>query len=430
MLKVLLMLRRFLYELLSDLLFPVMLFYIVWRLIKHPEYKKRMGEWFGRYSYSLKNTIWIHAVSGGEVITIKPIVERFLIDYPHRPILITTTTITGAKQVDRLFGDRVHHAFLPMDLYGCVKKFLETMQPSIAIFVETEIWPALLFACEKRNIPTFLVNARLSEKSFKRYHLVKWLIQDALQSFKQIAVQTEVEAERFHQLGMPYSKMTVTGSLKFDVTRDAGLFADAAILREQLGRDRFIWCAASTHPGEEQIVLSAHKIILKQLPSALLILVPKRPDRFKEVATLVKRSFAMATRSQHELPCESTQVYLGDTLGELVLLYAASDAAFVGGSLVPHGGHNLLEPASVKCPVISGRYLQNFQAISQLLVDAKGLILVDDAKSLADAVLSLQANKAIANAQQESAHAVYAANRGALQKQYALLQQSLLLDYI
>ena len=425
MLKFLLALKRFLYELLADLLFPVMLFHIAWRMMKNPEYKKRVGEWFGRYFYTLNNTIWIHAVSGGEVITIQPMVEQLLKDYPHRPILITTTTITGAKQVERLFANRVHHAFLSIDLQFSVKTFLAAMQPRAAIFVETEIWPTLLCACEKNGINTFLINARLSEKSFKRYRLVKWLIEEALQSFKHIAVQTEVEAERFHQLGVRYQQMTVTGSLKFDVMREDRLFTDAAALREQLGRDRFVWCAASTHPGEEKMVLAAHELVLKHIPSALLILVPKRPDRFKEVQVLVERSFRMVSRRQHELPAHHTEVYFGDTLGELVLLYAASDVAFVGGSLVPHGGHNLLEPASVNCPIISGRYLQNFHVISQLLTAAKGLILVDDAASLADALLSLQANPQGARAQAQRAHRVYAANRGALQKQYAILRQYL-----
>jgi len=409
---------QFLYQ---CLLLPVVLLQLSLRMLRYPQYRKRFAERFGCYSFSLPHCIWVHAVSGGEVITIRPIIEKLLASSSY-PILITTMTPTGAQQIERLFGNKVHHVYLPYDFTICVKTFLRMFKPKIAIIVETEIWPILLAECSKQSIPTVLLNARLSEKSFQRYQKVDFLMRSTIQSFTHIAVQTQIEADRFHQLGMPHEKMTVTGSLKFDVERGEELFLAAKTLRAQLGEDRLIWCAASLHKGEEDIVLKAHALILQQVPNALLILVPKHPERFSLVAQLVRQQFNTALRSKGDLPNDNTRVYLGDTLGELVLFYAASDVAFVGGSLIPQGGHNLLEPASVKRPILSGPHLHNFLAISQWLQDANALMKVYDEKTLADAVLYLHAHPDEAIIQGERAERVCLSHRGAFSKQYALLQ--------
>lgn len=414
--------REFLKSLLTELLFPVFLLALGWRCMRYPAYQKKWAERLGAYPFSLKRSIWIHAVSGGEVITIKPIIEQCLLDYPSHPVLITTTTPTGMKQIERLFDNRVHAAFLPYDQQFCVSSFLKKMDPKIGIFVETEIWPTLLHQCQKKSIPTFLVNARLSEKSFKRYHMVKWLLQDSFKSLAHITVQTQIEADRFHQLGVPLNCMTVTGSLKFDVERSPALFNEAVSLRSKLGQERFVWIAASTHRGEEEIILAAHELILKRINNALLVLVPKHPDRFSEVATLAAKKGKIAQRSKKELPNDNVSIYLGDTLGELVLLYAASDVAFVGGSLIEHGGHNLLEPASVKRPILSGRHLFNFQAISDWLLEAKALTLVDDACTLAAAVIKLATEPGEREEKGKCAEKVCATHKGSFQKQYAILK--------
>lgn len=425
------MLKRFFYSLLIEgFLAPFIFLFIViqlyFRNVKFPAYRKRNAERFGHYPFSLKQSIWIHAVSGGEVITIAPIIEQCLRDYPGRPVLVTTMTPTGAMQVERLFAKRVHHVFVPYDVTMFVSRFLKAMEPSIAIFVETEIWPTLLSECKRRGIPTLLLNARLSEKSFKRYKRVKWLMQDTFHAFTHLAVQTPVEVERFHALGVPLQHMTVTGSLKCDVERTASLFEEAAQLRNQLGSDRFVWIAASTHQGEEEIILAAHQRIVEQIPTALLILVPKHPDRFVSVATLAARHGVIALRSKKEWPTQAISIYVGDTLGELVLLYAAADVAFVGGSFIPQGGHNLLEPASVGKPVLSGHHLHNFHAISQWLLEAKALTLVDDAESLAQAVLYLAVHSEERKEQGVRARAVCDAHRGAFAKQYAIFNKAMI----
>lgn len=416
---------RFIYSSLFFLAIPFILCRLLWRSRKLSSYRDRLGERFGRYPITLSKSIWIHAVSVGEVITIKPLIEKCLMDYPTIPIVITTMTPTGSAQVEKLFGKRVSHVYLPYDIPFAIQGFLQAFHPRIGLIVETEIWPNLFYYCKKRNIPLYLMNARLSEKSYHGYVKVRTFVREALQCLTGVAVQSQTEADRFYALGVPRARLTVTGSLKFDLVLPDQLLQNADLLRSTLGQSRFIWIAASTHAGEEEIVLAAHQHILSIMPEALLILVPRHPDRFRHVAKLAAASFQLALRSQGDAVLPTTQVYLADTMGELLLLFAAADLAFVGGSLITKGGHNLLEPASLGKPVLTGPSLYNFQTISELLQRALALTIISDARSLADAVVYLFNHPEECKAQGARAKAAWNQHRGSLDKQYTMLKPCL-----
>ncbi|CAD5106517.1 lipid IV(A) 3-deoxy-D-manno-octulosonic acid transferase [Zestomonas carbonaria] len=411
--------NRHLYTLLFHLGLPLVGLRLFLRSRKAPAYARRIGERFASGLPVLEpGGIWVHAVSVGESIAAAPMVRALLERHPELPITITCMTPTGSERIQALFGDRVQHCYLPYDLPWAAGRFLDRIRPKLAVIMETELWPNHIHQCAKRGIPVALANARLSERSARGYARFAGLTRPMLGELSWLAVQTEVEAERFRQLGARPERVTVTGSIKFDLHIDPTLTERATALRAEWGIDgRPVWIAASTHAGEDEIVLDAHRQLLDRHPDALLILVPRHPERFAGVHELCRqRNFATRRRSTGETVDGQTQVLLGDTMGELLFLYALADLAFVGGSLVANGGHNLLEPAALGKPVLSGPHLFNFLEIAAQLREAGALLEVEEAPALAEALLRLWAEPASAQSMSDAGLSVLRANQGALER--------------
>ncbi|MCC5811229.1 MAG: lipid IV(A) 3-deoxy-D-manno-octulosonic acid transferase [Ectothiorhodospiraceae bacterium] len=382
---------RLLYIALVYLLTPLLPLYLLWRGIREPAYRKRWAERFGHVPSDVpSDCLWVHAASVGEVQAAARFIRALQQTYPRIPVLVTTMTPTGAAQLDRLLGQRVHHCYLPFDLPHAVWLFLRRVRPRLGLIVEMEFWPNLYHGLRRRGIPFMVVNARLSHQSAQAYRRFGRFMEGVLRCPARIAVQTSDDALRLLELGAPGERVVVTGSLKFDQEMAASAREQGELLRQQLSSSRPVWIAASTREGEEELVLEAHQLVLEQVPRALLILVPRHPDRFARVDALCREAgHAVARRSRHE-PCEPAHsVYLGDTMGELPVLYAASDVAFVGGSLVPMGAHNVLEPAALGLPVLVGPHTFNFAQITRQLVDADACAQVAAPTLLADAVIEL-----------------------------------------
>lgn len=410
---------RFLYSLILTLALPLVLLRWLWRSRYTKGYRQRLSERFGFTPWIMPSgskTIWLHAVSVGEIIAATPLINALLQRYPQYELIVTTTTPTASAQVHKDFQDKVKHCYLPYDLPSAVNRFLKRTHPSLAIIMETELWPNLLYYTHKNAIPILLANARLSERSMRGYARIRQLTQQMLSQITCVAAQSKADGERFVQLGLNPAHLLNAGNIKFDLLLPPSLLADGQTLRSTWGtRPTFI--AASTHENEESIILAAFAQIRQQQPDAFLILVPRHPDRFAKVARLCQtENYRIVKRSLNEIPTADTDILLGDTMGELRLLYAASDIAFVGGSFVPIGGHNLIEPAALHLPILSGHHLHNFVAISKLLADAHALIIVDDASHLAAQILQLLANKSQRDAMGERAYQVSAANTGALER--------------
>ncbi|MGF6151473.1 lipid IV(A) 3-deoxy-D-manno-octulosonic acid transferase [Pseudomonas fluorescens] len=413
--------NRTLYTVLFYLGLPLVAIRLWLRSRKAPAYAKRIGE---RFSIGLPvmktGGIWVHAVSVGESIAAAPMIRGLLERYPQLPITVTCMTPTGSERIHAMFANepRIQHCYLPYDLPCAAARFLDRVQPKLAVIMETELWPNHIHQCAKRGIPVALANARLSERSAKGYGRFGKLTQPMLAEMSLFAVQTEAEAERFRQLGARAETVEVTGSIKFDLRIDPQLLQRAAELRQQWQAvERPVWIAASTHEGEDEVVLAAHRQLLASHPDALLILVPRHPERFNPVFELCQQQgFNTVRRSTGEAVSASTSVLLGDTMGELLFLYALADSAFVGGSLVPNGGHNLLEPAALAKPVLSGPHLFNFLEIAALMRSAKALQEVDDAHGLAVAVQRLFELPRDAQRMAEAGLNVMRANQGALQR--------------
>lgn len=410
---------RWLYSALWYPLTPLLLLRLWWRGRHDPDERPRWRERLGLIP-PRPGGLWLHAVSMGEVRAALPLVQALLARYPHEPLLITTVTATGARQVRESLGERVQHAYLPYDQPRAVRRFLDRARPRLGIIMETEIWPTLYRACQRRGIPLLLANARLSERSARGYGWIGGLIRETLDGVH-ITARGEDDAARFRALGA--TQVQVVGNLKFDMQLPDDLAASGQQLRQRLGAERLVWIAGSTHEGEEQRLLAVHGQLRARFPDLLLILVPRHPERFQRAADLCQRQgLVTARRSVDEPVGGDTAVYLGDTLGELLLLYAAADVAFVGGSLVPGWGcHNLLEPAALAKPVVFGPVVYNFVEVSaQLLaVDAARQVLTD--QQLLTTLSELLAHPAQCVAMGAEGRAVVVANRGALGKTLAYL---------
>lgn len=413
--------NRTLYTLLFHLGLPLVALRLWLRSRKASAYGQRIGE---RFAFGLppmqRGGIWVHAVSVGESIAAAPMIRALLQRYPQLPITVTCMTPTGSERIRAMFADepRIQHCYLPYDLPWAAGRFLDHVQPRLGVIMETELWPNHIHQCARRKIPVVLANARLSERSARGYARFAGLTRPMLAEMSLFAVQTETEAQRFRDLGARPDCVTVTGSIKFDLSIDPLLLERATQLREQWqASQRPVWIAASTHAGEDESVLAAHRQLLASHVDALLILVPRHPERFDSVFALCQQQgFATVRRSSGELVSAETSVLLGDTMGELLFLYALADNAFVGGSLVPNGGHNLLEPAALAKPVLSGPHLFNFLEIAALLRNANALLEVSDGASLGVAVQGLFDQPQRAGEMAEAGLKVMKANQGALQR--------------
>jgi 3-deoxy-D-manno-octulosonic-acid transferase len=413
--------NRTLYNVLFHLGLPFIALRLWIRSRKAPAYAQRIGE---RFALGLppmqRGGIWVHAVSVGESIAAAPMVRALLAQYPQLPITITSMTPTGSERIRSMFAGepRIQHCYLPYDFPWAAARFLKHIQPKIGVIMETELWPNHIHQCAKSGIPTVLANARLSERSARGYGRFAKLTRPMLGEVSLFAVQTQAEAQRFLDLGARPECVAVTGSIKFDLTIDPALLERATQLRTQWqALDRPVWIAASTHDGEDEIVLAAHRQVLAAHPDALLILVPRHLERFDSVFEMSRQQGFSTVRRSTGLPVTAADsVLIGDTMGELLFLYALADIAFVGGSLVPTGGHNLLEPAALAKPLLSGTHLFNFLEIAALLRTAGALEEVSDAAGLATTVQRLIEHPVLARTMADAGLSVMKANQGALQR--------------
>lgn len=415
---------RFLYSLLLYLLIPLALTRLAWRGLRNRGYWHRWAERFGFVQRLEGPVIWVHAVSVGEVRASAPLVKALSRDYPGYRILITTMTPTGSATVGELFGDSVAHCYVPYDLPTAVWRFLNRTRPRLALIMETELWPNLFHQCHKRRIPLILANVRLSEKSAHGYRRFAGLTRTTLANVSRVGAQTGADAERMRVLGA--APVEVTGNIKFEMDVPADLAARTAALRSGFGK-RPVWVAASTRAGEEEQVLDAFARLREQFPGLLLVLVPRHPERFDAVAKLCQqRGLRFERRSaRKDGAAADTAILLGDTMGEMLLFHAAADVSYIGGSLVPLGGQNLLEAAAVGTPVVFGPHMFNFSEISRMARGRGAGRQVQDAVELAGAVADYLENPALRNAAGEAGQRLVAENRGALAKTLALVRQVL-----
>jgi 3-deoxy-D-manno-octulosonic-acid transferase len=414
-----------LYSLLLYLALPAVLLRLLWRSLRAPAYRQRWRERLGVYGdESLRAGLWIHAVSVGETQAAAPLIKHFLEHHPGEGIMVTTTTPTGSQRLRALFEDQVRHVYTPYDLTPVVSRFLDRVQPRLLIVMETEVWPNILRVCQERGVPAILANARLSERSARGYARLGGLARATFARFAAIAAQGGSDAERFRALGAPAERVRVTGSLKFDVRLPASLQEGAEVVRRLWGIDRPVWVAASTHDGEEEQVLAAHREVLERLPRALLVLVPRHPERFERMAALVARQgFSLARRSAGGTYAAEAQVFLGDTMGELPVFIAAADAAFIGGSLVEIGGHNLLEAAAVGVPAAIGPHVFNFAEITALMVAEGAAVQVANSADLAHTMADWLSDASLRARIGEQGRRVVEENRGALRRLIDLVEE-------
>jgi 3-deoxy-D-manno-octulosonic-acid transferase len=411
---------RLSYTLVLCALLPRALWHLWWRGRRQPEYLEHVGERFGRYDVQAEAPlIWVHGVSVGETRAAEPLIHAVRGNYPRHRILLTHMTPTGRAAGAALFGDGSLRCYLPYDFPFAVGRFLAHFKPACGILLETEIWPNLIHACRTRGIPIYLVNARLSEKSFRRYARFAAFAAACLRELDGVAAQSSADADRLKALGA--RAVEVTGNLKFDVTPDAGLVARGKAWRASWGGSRPALLCASTREGEEELLLQA----LRQtdVPGLLTVIVPRHPQRFDEVAALIERAgIAYQRRSANQPVAAQTRIVLGDSMGEMVAYYAACDVAIIGGSLLPFGAQNLIEACAVGCPVIIGPHRFNFAEATDLAVEAGAALTVADASAAIAMARELLFDTARARRMGEAGREFARGHRGATAKTIALLK--------
>ena len=415
---------RFVYLLAVYLAAPVISVVFLWRGVRDRGYWRNFGERFGFGAPAAPHGVWIHAVSVGEVQACAPLVGVLRQRYPDLPLTVTAVTPTGAARARALFGGAAQVRYVPFDLPGAVRRFFARVQPRLAVIVETELWPNLYRECGRRRVPLVLASARLSARSVGRYRRLGALFRDTLSQAAVVAAQGSGDAERFRALGADPASTHVTGNLKFDFELPPQTVERGARLREQYAPARALWVAGSTHGGEEQTLLEAQRQVRALHPEALLVLAPRHPQRFAEVAALLHQGgVSFVRRSQGAAAAAHTsEVLLLDSLGELLDFYAAADVAFVGGSLVPIGGHNLLEPAALGVPILTGPYNSNTEEIARLLIASGAAEVVRDAATLGARIGALLANPEARVRIGMQGRASVDSNRGALGKLLGLIE--------
>jgi 3-deoxy-D-manno-octulosonic-acid transferase len=418
---------RFIYTLVFYCALPLILLRLLWRALAAPAYAKRWSERFAFFTplTTEKKVVWFHTVSVGEFIAALPLIRQ-LQARDNVQLVVTTTTPTGSERVRASLGESVFHVYAPYDLPDVLARFIHRIKPSVLLIMETELWPNTIAACANCKIPVLLVNGRMSEKSARGYEKFSGLAQPMLQSLTKALVQNKHDAVRFNRIGLPTANTEVTGNIKFDLTLGDDVRSNAAALKQLWSEDGkyLLWIAASTHQGEDEIILDAFAQLKKNsaMENLRLVLVPRHPERFNGVAHLCRnRGYVLARRSEKTLP-PATQIILGDTMGELLLMFGASDIAFVGGSLVPNGGHNFIEPAAWALPLLSGPHLFNFAEVANLLTNANALQVVESADELALAVETLVKDNTARQERGDSALHVANKNRGALAKTLSAIE--------
>ncbi len=416
-------LLRVLYSTALYLLAPVTVYHLIWRGFRQPAYLQRWAERYAIYDGPAHaQTLWVHAVSVGEVNAAIPLVQALRRGRPDLRLLVTTITPTGSERVRALWKDDVEHVYLPYDLPGAVGRFLAHHRPIAALIMETELWPNLLFGCRDRGVPSYILNARLSARSLRGYQVLAPLIGRALRTVRAVAAQSHADARRFVRLGARDAQTLETGNLKYDVSVPDTLEAFAAEFRAH-GGGRPVWIAASTHEQEEADVIAIHRRLRGLFPRLLLLWAPRHPERFRAVADSARSTgWQVSTRSRGRWPQPDDAVFVVDTLGELVNFYACADVAFVGGSLQAIGGHNLLEPAATGTAIVTGPHLHNFEEIARKLEHAGALRIGADAQSVEAALAELLGDDALRERMVAAARALVETGRGALARTMALLE--------
>jgi 3-deoxy-D-manno-octulosonic-acid transferase len=416
---------KHLYTLFLYLFLPVILIRLLVRGFKNPDYWHRWGERFGRISMDAPADVWVHAVSVGEARAAAPLIQSLLSDRALN-IIVTTMTPTGMDEVNRLFGDSVAHCYAPYDYPGSVNRFLDAVQPGAVIIMETEIWPNIISACSSRGIPVLFANLRLSEKSFRKYIKVSSVMAPVLKKVSRFAVQSDLDSQHLQELGALPETIRVTGSIKFEVRIPASLNEVALVLRREWGQERPVWIAGSTHEGEDEMVLDVFRKLREDYSDLVLVLVPRHPERFAVVTRLARKTgFQVVCRSESRRNIENADIYIGDTMGDLTLLYAASDIALVGGSMIPHGGHNVLEPCALGVPVIYGPHMFNFRGISRLTLEKGAGVQVENEQELLGTVKSFLSDPNLRFITGEAGRALIKENKGALHKTLSLFSDYL-----
>jgi 3-deoxy-D-manno-octulosonic-acid transferase len=415
----------------SLLWWPVALIAFVRLLVKslkQPGYRHRIKERIGVWPTVPTGSFWVHAVSVGEVIASKELIEQWLSKNPNMPVLITTMTPTGSDTVQQLFSGRVFHAYLPWDLKSIQRRLVRKLKPTSLTIMETELWPNLIHACHAERVPVIVANARLSERSYRGYQRFSSLTLPMLSAISGIAAQHEPDGERFAKLGVAPERLKVTGSIKFDIARDEQLDRNIRLWKTAIA-GRPTWIAASTHPGEDEQVLAAHKKILAKIPNALLLLVPRHIERADKIVNLInQQGFEYSRRSTDINITANSQVFLVDTLGELMLFYGISVAAFIGNSLNNGGGHNPIEPASLSVPVISGNSYVNFQTIFDAMHHDNAVIIIDSVEALTQRITGLLKSKDLRDTYGQKAFEFYQHQQGALKRLIKWIEQIALIS--
>ncbi|WP_108126133.1 lipid IV(A) 3-deoxy-D-manno-octulosonic acid transferase [Saccharospirillum mangrovi] len=419
---------RHLYSLIFYLITPLLLVRVWLRGRTLPGYRRRIAERFGHWPDMPTGALWVHSVSVGETIAAKPLIDRWLERHPDMPVLVTTMTPTGSDTVKAQFGDSVHHAYLPWDLPHVQRRLLKRLQPRALVIIETELWPNLLHACQVAKVPVLLANGRLSQRSLRGYQRLHRLIGPMVKNLSGVAAQYAPDAERFGQLGIATERIEVTGSIKFDLPLTPELHSQIDTYRQQLS-GRPVWVAASTHAGEDEIFLAVHRTIRAKLPDALLILVPRHPDRFDNVADLLDRDcWRYSRRSRTPKPRKNDAVFLGDTLGELLLFYGVAHVSVVGNTFNGGGGHNPIEPAALAKPILIGPSFFNFQSIVDAMLGEHCLVKVSGNEELTQRLLGLLQSQDLRDTYGQRAYLFFQQQQGALRRLESWIEKHLELD--
>ena len=411
---------RALYSLILYLLSPIIFFHLWSRGLKNKSYRRRLAERLGFYHGQLKpDSLVIHCASVGEIMAAHPLINKLLSETPDQTLTITCNTPSGSEQIIKLFGNSVQHIYLPLDFPGSVARFLKKLHPKALVILETELWPNLIIKSKQRQLPVLVINARLSAKSLEKYQLFASLSKELMGSISMLAGHSEEDIKRFKQLGLNDTKAIATGSIKFDIRVTEQARKNGEVLKAQLADYDFVWVAGSTHPKEHEQVLEAHRLLIKN-SNSLLIIAPRHLEQFKPVAELLSESkIAFAERSMNNLDGQS--VLLADSMGEMMTFYGAADCAFIGGSLIERGGHNPLEAAACAIPIITGPSYYNFAQIYPQLIDNKGCVEVDSAMALSEQLKLLASQPEQALKQGQSALEIVKQNQGALDKTFNLI---------
>ncbi|MDD1625580.1 MAG: lipid IV(A) 3-deoxy-D-manno-octulosonic acid transferase [Methylococcaceae bacterium] len=419
---------RAFYSGLFYLLIPFILLRLLWRGIKAPAYRCRWRERFALYNKKFpQGVIWFHAVSVGEAEALFPLVRQIQKQHADAKLLITTTTPTGSARVKAVMQETVAHVYLPYDVPGAVNRFMHCFKPKLAVIMETEIWPNLFVTCGKNDIPLYIINARLSEKSSRGYQKIPSLVHPVLAQVNLIAAQTQDDANRFIAIGADSEKVLTLGNIKFDVEIPQSTIAQGLLIKADLFAGRFVWLIASTHKDEEALFLEIYKEIKQKIPELLLVVVPRHPERFPDVKKLCEQlELAVVMRTTGDRISTETDVYLVDTMGELKMLYAASDVAFVGGSMVPRGGHNILEAAAVGVPVMFGPYMVNFKEIARGVLSHNAAIQCQNKDDIVHAILALHEQPVYREALAAKGKAFVQQNQGAIARICEILDPAIM----